>query len=135
MPSDDYPTVGGMLNAVDEDSGAFRDLKELQDQAVRRAVRDIQRQRAEYLLEALDEGYDGVDFVPYPATQAHEIDSAEAVTIQEQARPWRGSPPAIEHYPSHVQQVNRVVFDEHPDDVIRERIREQIEQLEADDAE
>jgi len=133
MPSEDFPTVGSMLDAIDEDSGQFAALEDLRDDAVRRAVREMMLERTRTLLDALEAGYDGVDFVPYAATQDHELDPSNPVKLTEQARPWRGAPPDPADYPDHVREVNRVDFGAHDRETIRERLTEELECLEAED--
>ena len=108
---------------------------EIQDTAVRAAVRKMMLQRTKECLKALENGHDGVDFVPYAAAQAHELDAEKPIQIREQARPWRLSPPDAGDYPDGVEQVNRVDFRQHPDELLREKFEVEIARLEDTDDE
>lgn len=128
------PTVREWLDALNADS--FRVPEDLRtdaiDAAVRAAVEDVMRQRTQHLLNALDAGHDGVDFVPYAATQGHALDPETPLTIREQVRPWRGGPP--EEYPDGVTHVDRVDFREHDRDDLRDRLEAELDRLEETDA-
>lgn len=128
---DDHPTAADMLAHINDD-GDFEDLEQIRDTAVKKTVRGMMLQRTKTLIQALENGHDGVDFVPYAATQAHELDPENPVKLTEQARPWRGGPPDPDDYPDDIAQVNRVDFREHPDELLQEKLEAEIARLEGD---
>lgn len=129
--TDSGPSARELL-AHTVDDGRFKHPNNIRTKTVRHAIRGLLFQRSKSCLRALENGYDGVDFILYKVADGYEYDIEAPIPIREQARPWRVAPPDAEDYSNGVSEVRRVDFRPHSGSVLRKHINADIDELGVD---